>query len=251
MIAADSPLVSQTLPSPNHGERIGAVLDTLILHYTGMAGGWVALEELCSPDSGVSSHYVVFEDGRVWQLVPEARRAWHAGKGSWHGEMDINSRSIGIEIVNPGHLGGLPPYPDRQVEAVIALCRNIAARHPIPRERVLAHSDTAPERKKDPGEAFPWDRLAGAGVGHHVPPAPLRDGRVFAMGDVGAPVEALQAMLALYGYDQPLTGVYDAHMSLVLTAFQRHFRQERVDGIADPSTIATLRDLIAALPERR
>lgn len=247
-MAADSPLVSETLPSPNHGERIGAVLDTLILHYTGMASGWVALEELCSPASGVSSHYVVFEDGRIWQLVPEARRAWHAGKGSWHGEADINSRSIGIEIVNSGHLGGLPPYPAPQIEAVIALCRDVAARHPILRERVLAHSDTAPERKKDPGEAFPWDRLAREGVGHHVSPAPIRSGRFYAMGDVGAPVEALQAMFALYGYAQPLTGIYDAHLSLVVTAFQRHFRQERVDGIADPSTITTLRDLLAALP---
>jgi N-acetylmuramoyl-L-alanine amidase len=222
----------------------------LILHYTGMDSGAAALARLRDPLSEVSAHYLVFEDGGIVQLVPEARRAWHAGAGTWKGETDINSRSLGIEIVHPGHAGGLPPYPAVQIEAVIALARDILGRWPIPPERVLAHSDIAPDRKEDPGETFPWDRLAAAGIGHWVPPATLRDGRFFAEGDAGQPVEALQAMFALYGYDLPVIGTFDARTRAVVTAFQRHFRQTRVDGVADASTITTLRDLIAALPAR-
>jgi len=181
-------------------------------------------------------------------MVPEGRRAWHAGQAAWKGERDINSRSLGIEIAHPGHVGGLPPYPEAQINAVIALGRDLVRRWSIPPERVLAHSDIAPERKEDPGEGFPWDRLAREGLGHHVLPAPLRDGRFFAQGDGGQPIEALQAMLGLYGYDLPVTGLFDARTQAVVTAFQRHFRQARVDGVADASTITTLRDLIAALP---
>ncbi len=241
----DSGLVSEVVPSPNQGERVGP-LDMLILHYTGMPTAQVALARLCDPAAEVSAHYFVFEDGRIVQMVDEERRAWHAGRGFWDGERDLNSRSIGIEIAHVGHDGGLPPYPDAQIAAVIALCRDILARRKIPPQRVLAHSDVAPERKEDPGEVFPWDKLADAGIGHHVPPAPIRDGRFFAQGDQGQPVEALQAMLALYGYEQPVTGLYDARTTAVITAFQRHFRQARVDGVADASTITTLRDLIAA-----
>ncbi|GJE54197.1 MULTISPECIES: N-acetylmuramoyl-L-alanine amidase [Methylobacterium] len=246
--SADSPLVARVAPSPNHGERAGGPPDMLILHYTGMATAEVALERLCDAAAQVSAHYFVFEDGRIVQLVPERRRAWHAGLGCWGPERDINSRSIGIEIAHPGHVGGLPPYPDAQIDAVVALSRDILDRHAIPAVRVLAHSDVAPERKEDPGENFPWDRLAAAGIGHRVPPAPIRDGRFFAPGDSGEPIEALQAMFALYGYDQPVTGVFDARTLAVVTAFQRHFRQARVDGVADASTITTLRDLIAAQP---
>lgn len=247
-LTPDSPLARRVAPSPNHGARRAGPLDMLILHYTGMDSGAAALARLRDPLSEVSAHYLVFEDGGIVQMVPEARRAWHAGAGAWKGETDVNSRSIGIEIVNPGHAGGLPPYPEAQVEAVIALARDILARWPIPPERVLAHSDVAPERKVDPGEIFPWDRLAAAGVGHRVPPARLQDGRFFARGDAGQPVEALQAMFALYGYDLPVTGLFDARTQAVVTAFQRHFRPARVDGVADASTITTLRDLIAALP---
>ena len=246
--APDSPVARAVVPSPNHGERRGPAPDMLILHYTGMPTAAEALLRLCNPLSEVSAHYFVFEDGRVVQSVPEARRAWHAGRSCWAGETDLNSRSIGVEIAHPGHAGGLPPYPDAQIAAVIALCRDILDRHAIPAARVLAHSDVAPERKEDPGEGFPWDRLAAAGVGHLVPPAPIRDGRFFAQGDAGAPIEALQAMLALYGYDQPITGAFDARTHAVVTAFQRHFRQAQVDGVADASTITTLRDLIAARP---
>ncbi len=143
-------------PSPNHGPRApGKPTDILLLHYTGMALPERALEWLCDPASQVSSHYLVFEDGRVVQLVDEARRAWHAGRSSWAGERDINSRSVGIEIVNPGHQFGYRPFPEPQIDALIALCRAILSRHPIPPERVLAHSDVAPDRKEDPGELFP------------------------------------------------------------------------------------------------
>ncbi|GJE09238.1 MULTISPECIES: N-acetylmuramoyl-L-alanine amidase [Methylobacterium] len=247
-LVADSPLARRVAPSPNHGARRAGPVDMMILHYTGMESGASALARLRDPLSEVSAHYLVFEDGGIVQMVPEARRAWHAGAGAWKGEADVNSRSIGIEIVHPGHAGGLPPYPEAQVAAVTALARDILGRWPIPPARVLAHSDVAPERKEDPGETFPWARLAAAGVGHWVPPVPLRDGRFFAQGDSGQPVEALQAMFTLYGYDLPVQGVFDARTHAVVTAFQRHFRQARVDGVADASTITTLRDLIAALP---
>ncbi|MBB2963249.1 N-acetylmuramoyl-L-alanine amidase [Methylobacterium sp. R2-1] len=246
--SADSPFAQAVMVSPNRGARVGGDLDTLILHYTGMPTAQGALERLCDPAAEVSAHYFVFEDGRIVQMVPEADRAWHAGAATWAGSRDINSRSIGIEIAHPGHAGGLPPYPEAQIAAVTRLARDIVFRRAIPSPRVLAHSDVAPARKEDPGEGFPWERLARAGVGHWVPPAPMRDGRFFAMGDTGQPVEALQAMLALYGYEQPVTGQFDEAMRAVVTAFQRHFRPARIDGVADASTITTLRDLIAAQP---
>lgn len=251
-LAPDSPVAAKVFPSPNHGERAnGRRPDILLLHYTGMPDAGEALQRLCNAAAEVSAHYFVFEDGRVLQLVPEARRAWHAGRSHWAGDSDVNSASIGIEIANPGHEGGLPPYPEAQIEAVTALCRDIVARRSIPAERVLAHSDVAPARKEDPGELFPWQRLHGAGVGHWVEPAPIRDGRFLAQGDRGQPVEALQGMLALYGYGIAITGLFDEETESVVRAFQRHFRQERVDGVADASTVTTLRDLIAARPAAR
>ena len=218
----------------------------ILLHYTGMPTGAEALMRLTNPLSEVSAHYFIWEDGAVLQLVPEARRAWHAGAASWAGESDINSRSIGVEIVNPGHEGGSPPFTDAQIEAVIALCADIRSRMIIPQHRVLAHSDVAPGRKCDPGEIFPWETLHARGIGHYVPPAPITGGRFFALGDEGQPVQALQAMFALYGYAIQVTGVFDEATEKVVRAFQRHFRHERVDGVADASTITTLRDLIAA-----
>lgn len=218
----------------------------ILLHYTGMPTGAEALMRLTNPLSEVSAHYFIWEDGAVLQLVPEARRAWHAGVSSWAGESDINSRSIGVEIVNPGHEGGSPPFTDAQIEAVIALCADIRSRMIIPQHRVLAHSDVAPGRKCDPGEIFPWETLHARGIGHYVPPTPITGGRFFALGDEGQPVQALQAMFALYGYAIQVTGVFDEAMEKVVRAFQRHFRRERVDGVADASTITTLRDLIAA-----
>ncbi|MDB5569423.1 MAG: N-acetylmuramoyl-L-alanine amidase [Hyphomicrobiales bacterium] len=255
----DSRLVADVTPSPNHGKRIGyAAPDAIVLHYTGLRRGeaeaaWradpggEALRWLRDPQSCVSSHYVVKEDGRILQLVPESRRAWHAGVSFWRGSTDLNSHSVGVEIVNAGHFGGLPDFPAVQIKAVIALCRDIAARHAIAPERVLAHSDIAPGRKIDPGERFPWGELAQAGVGHWVPPAPISEGRTFGPGEEGQPVRAIQAMFALYGYGLPLTGVYDQTTEDVVSAFQRRYRPALVDGRADASTLATLRDLIAAL----
>ncbi|MAZ16211.1 MAG: N-acetylmuramoyl-L-alanine amidase [Ahrensia sp.] len=235
--------------SPNSGERKGeSPVDILLLHYTGMETGQGAEDWLCDPQSEVSCHYIVHEDGRVVQMVPEALRAWHAGRSHWKGETDINSRSVGIEIVNGGHEFGLPAFPAPQIDAVIALSRDILARNAIPPERVLAHSDVAPGRKRDPGELFPWDRLAAAGVGHWVEPAQIGGGRFFSKGDTGQPIEALQSMLAMYGYKAAITGAFDENTAAVVAAFQRHFRPARVDGVADASTIETLHRLLTALP---
>ena len=244
----DSPLVARFVPSPNHGERRGyGRPNCLILHYTGMPTGDAALKTLTNPASEVSAHYLVWEDGSIDQLVAERDRAWHAGKGSWKGESDLNSASIGIEIVNPGHDGGSPPFPERQIEATIALAQDIGARWAIAPERLLAHSDTAPARKRDPGEAFPWGALWRNGVGHWIQPAPITGPPLFIHEQAGPPVRALQAMLALYGYGVEITGIYDRQTRHVVTAFQRHFRPERIDGEADASTIATLKALINGL----
>ncbi|NLS04676.1 N-acetylmuramoyl-L-alanine amidase [Rhizobium sp. P32RR-XVIII] len=236
-------------PSPNHGERAGGRKpDMIILHYTGMPSHQEALAWLCRDESQVSSHYFVHESGDVVQLVPEERRAWHAGKSSWHGEGDINSRSIGIEIANAGHPGGLPDFPENQIAAVIELCRDCVERWSIKPELVLGHSDIAPVRKVDPGEKFPWGELHRSGVGHWVEPAPITGGRFFQRGDRGQPIEALQSMLSLYGYATEITGEFSDKTAGDVEAFQRHFRQERVDGIADFSTIDTLHRLLATLP---
>ena len=247
-LTRDSPLAARLVPSTNFGQRRGRGRPNfLILHYTGMPTGEAALDRLVDPASEVSAHYFIWEDGRIDQLVAESARAWHAGKALWKGESDLNSASIGIEIVNAGHDGGSPPYPDEQIAATIALSRDLCSRLSIPPEGVLAHSDVAPVRKRDPGEAFPWERLWRAGVGHWVPPAPMSGGALFAHAEEGPPVRALQAMLALYGYGLELTGVYDRHTRLVVAGFQRHFRPSLVDGEADASTAATLNALIEGL----
>jgi N-acetylmuramoyl-L-alanine amidase len=242
----DSSVAESFVPSPNHGERAGGRSpDMILLHYTGMADAQAALQRLCDPKSEVSAHYVVFEDGRIVQCVQEDRRAWHAGVGSWKHDTDLNSCSIGIEIANPGHDFGYPDFPLRQVAAVIALCRGIMARRGIPAERILAHSDVAPARKRDPGEKFPWQRLKESGVGHWVAPAPLdSEGETLMPGSSGDAVAALQARLSSYGYPVFQTGDYDQATRDAVTAFQRHFRQARVDGLADPSTDITLRALL-------
>jgi N-acetylmuramoyl-L-alanine amidase len=242
----DPPVVE--LPSPNQGPRAGGVAPSvLLLHYTGMPTAAAALERLCDPVAKVSSHYVVDEDGTIYRLVEEGRRAHHAGVSFWAGSTDINSASVGVEIVNPGHEHGYRSFPDAQVAAVIALGRAVVGRWSIPPQRVLAHSDVAPDRKQDPGELFPWDRLAAAGVGLWVEPEPIAPGVAFRRGDEGPPVTALQAMLAHYGYGLPLTGVFDQRTETVVTAFQRHFRPARVDGIADRSTLVTLKRLSDAV----
>jgi N-acetylmuramoyl-L-alanine amidase len=234
--------------SPNFSpRRDGKRADAIILHYTGMETGEAAEAWLCNPESVVSAHYLVHADGRIVQMVRETHRAWHAGAGSWHGETDMNSRSVGIEIVNPGHFLGYPEFEDRQIEAVIDLCRGISMRHGVAPERVLAHSDIAPGRKIDPGEKFPWDRLHASGIGHFVEPAPIREGEALDRGSVGEAVENLQSMLALYGYGVDISGTFDDGTWQAVAAFQRHFRPEWVDGVADASTMETLRALLKAL----
>jgi N-acetylmuramoyl-L-alanine amidase len=247
----DSFIVTDVVPSPNYEARKqGHMPDMILLHYTGMQTGEAALQRLCAPDSQVSSHYVVFEDGRIVQCVPEAFRAWHAGASFWAGETDINSCSIGIEIVNPGHEFGYPNFPLRQTAAVISICRSIITRRgPISADRILGHSDVAPARKQDPGEKFPWDLLSESGIGHWVRPAPLNiAGPTIGPGDSGDQVTRLQRVLRGYGYGIEETGSYDEATRGVVIAFQRHFRPARVDGVADASTILTLRALLETRP---
>ena len=243
-----SALVSTYLPSPNiESRRDDREPDMLILHYTGMADARKACSWLCDPVSKVSCHYLVDEHGMIVQMVDENIRAWHAGVSSWKDEDDINSRSIGIEIQNPGHAAGYPDFPEAQMLAVIALCRDIVARNRIHPSRVLAHSDIAPDRKIDPGEKFDWARLHAQGIGHWVRPEPIDGGPFLQLGDQGQAVEALQAMLRLYGYGLEITGLYDGPTQVNVRAFQRHFRPTRVDGIADSSTVITLRRLLHGL----
>jgi N-acetylmuramoyl-L-alanine amidase len=245
----DSSMVSDVLPSPNYGERNKARRpDMIVLHYTGMPDVEGALTRLCKAGTEVSAHYVVLEDGRILQCVPESKRAWHAGVASWAGEEDINSCSIGIEIINRGHDWGYPDYPLRQIAAVIALCRGIILRRDVPPHRVVGHSDVAPARKKDPGEKFPWRSLAASGVGLWVEPARIVPGPALKQGTEGDEVRLMQQALADYGYRVPVNGSYDHATTDVVTAFQRHFRPEKVDGIADASTLATLHALLDRLP---
>jgi N-acetylmuramoyl-L-alanine amidase len=244
----DSCVVAEVRPSPNHGERkLGAKPDMIVLHYTGMPDTKAALDKLCAPGSEVSAHYVVMEDGYIVQCVAEARRAWHAGGEVWEGQPDINSRSIGIEIANPGHSHGYPEFPKRQIAAVTTLCRSIFTRYRIPAWRVLGHSDVAPSRKRDPGEKFPWRVLHDAGIGLWVKPAPIfQGGKIFVLGENDPVIREMQLLLGKYGYDIPTSGNFDAATRDVIAAFQRHFRPARVDGVADTSTIATLKSVLAA-----
>ena len=232
----DSFIVADVAPSPNLDERAGGGLpDMILLHYTGMQTGEAALARLTMAASKVSSHYVVFEDGRIVQLVPEAKRAWHAGVSSWAGETDINSRSIGIEIVNPGHEFGYRNFPLRQIAAVISLCKSILTRRgPLSADRILGHSDVAPSRKQDPGELFDWAGLAAQGIGLWPPLGPA------------APTAASAAeLLSLWGYE-----VDDRAAELAAwIAFQRHFRPSCCDGMADGECLARLQGLLGLAGE--
>jgi N-acetylmuramoyl-L-alanine amidase len=225
-------------PSPNFDART-APPDTLVLHYTGMETGEAGLARLRDPEAKVSSHYLVEEDGRIFRLVPEERRAWHAGVSSWKGVRGLNATSIGIEIVNPGHEFGYRPFPDAQITAVVDLVGDIRGRWTIDDDRIVGHSDIAPDRKQDPGELFPWKRLAEAGHGLWAE-APAAPGAPLGEGETGAGVFAFQAGLTRLGYDCAPTGQYDAHTRAVVTAFQRHWRPEVVDGVADGETRARL-----------
>jgi N-acetylmuramoyl-L-alanine amidase len=213
-----------------------------------MQTGPAALERMCDPEAKVSAHYMIEEDGGVFALVPEERRAWHAGVSFWKGERDINAVSIGIELVNPGHEWGYRPFPADQVEALIGLLDAIRGRWEISDGRILGHSDVAPERKTDPGELFPWKRLAQDGHGLWLEPQ-ASPGAPLDIGDEGTGVFALQAGLTRLGYDSAPSGQYDEQTKTIVRAFQRHWRPERVDGIADGETRARLVHILRAAAE--
>jgi N-acetylmuramoyl-L-alanine amidase len=248
----DSRFVHALHPSPNIGPRNNNLRPTiLIMHYTGMASAAKAIDWLARPESHVSCHYVIDEDGRVTQMVAESMRAWHAGVSYWQGETDINSASIGIEIQNPGHEDGYHPFSRTQMRGVRDLARDIITRNSIAPQRVLAHSDIAPARKIDPGEKFDWRWLAKAGIGHWVQPVPHHcQDPGFDIGPHTAETQLVQSLLAEYGYDTAGRPSFDKALQINIKAFQRHFRPERVDGRVDQSTLATLQNLIAALPKR-
>jgi len=209
-------------PSPNTEPRPeGTVIDTLILHYTGMQSGAAAIARLRDPAAVVSAHYVVEEDGAIFRLVPEALKARHAGISHWRGKSALNANSIGIEIVNPGHEWGYRHFPAMQMAAVADLCLEILSRHPIPARNVVGHSDVAPDRKQDPGELFDWEGLAANGIGFW----PERDGPA-----EGDPL----SLLGLIGYRT------DLPLDVLITAFQRHWRPDVVDGRLDAGTLARL-----------
>ncbi len=233
-------------PSPNFGSRREGVRPwILVLHYTGMQTGEAAENWLCIEESQVSCHYLVHEDGRIVQMVRERDRAWHAGQSSWQGVTDINSASIGIEIVNGGHAFGLPSFSDAQIKAVIELGRDICARWAIEPRNVVAHSDIAAGRKIDPGERFPWQQLAQQGLGLF--PRTQLDATGLDLLDNDASAESVakfQNCLKSYGYAVEPTGSLDLWTRTVVTEFQRHFRQSRIDGIADWATQAALADLL-------
>lgn len=210
----------------------------IVLHYTGMKSGEEALARLCDPQAKVSAHFLIEEDGRCFQLVAEEHRAWHAGVSHWAGESDINSRSIGIELVNPGHEFGLRPFPLAQMEILALLCKDICARYGVSQSRVLGHSDVALERKADPGELFDWEWLAAQGVG--LWPVEVQQG----FGDIGLFQEALKEV----GYNIEITGIHDEQSRCVTTAFQRRFRPNRIDGDIDLETERRLRGLLEVLP---
>ena len=229
-------------PSPNHDARPdGGPIDILLLHYTGMPTARDALDRLRDPEAKVSAHYLIEEDGRVHRLVPEARRAWHAGVACWAGATDINARSIGIELVNPGHQFGYRPFPEPQMAALIPLCHGILARHPIPPERVLGHSDVAPTRKEDPGELFDWRRLARSGIGIWPQEADTTT----------LDLKTVQESLAAFGYCVPTSGDLDEPTRAVLRAFQRRFRPSAVTGKGDDETARLARGAVQCLPAER
>jgi N-acetylmuramoyl-L-alanine amidase len=200
------------LPSPNHDDRRGRAVDMLVLHYTGMQSAAAALDRLCDPAAKVSAHYTIDEAGRVYAHVPEERRAWHAGRSFWAGEGDINACSIGIELVNPGHEFGYRPFAAPQIQSLVGLAKEIVGRHAIAAARILGHSDVAPARKDDPGELFPWQRLAGEGLGLWPRPATIARGA---------------EDLPRFGYDP------SAPQEKLILAFQRHFRPQKLDGVWD------------------
>lgn len=216
--------------SPNFDDRKDGMIDMLVLHYTDMTSTMAAVEHLCKPESKVSAHYVVGEDGEIFQLVDEDKRAWHAGESFWRGHSSVNGRSIGIEIANPGHSNGYRAFPEVQMQSVIDLCHDIIARHHIPERNVVGHSDVAFLRKMDPGELFDWPRLARAAIGVFPFGAKPMMGSELQRGDNGKKVIRLQTSLSNWGYGLKLDGVYGPKTEQCVIAFQRHFRPGNCDG---------------------
>ena len=224
-------------PSPNFDGRGEAPVDMLVLHYTGMPSAEAALERMCDPAARVSAHWCVDEDGTLYRLVNERERAWHAGVSCWRGATDVNARSIGIELVNPGHEFGYRAFPAPQMQALIALCRDILSRHRIPARNVVGHSDVAPARKQDPGELFNWQALADAGIGLEPPGAGAETPE--------PDVQRARRLLSLIGYCP--AAETEAAFAAMLTAFQRHFHPTRCDGRLDTATMAAIESLTARL----
>ena len=235
------------MTSPNFNDR-KLPISILVLHYTGMESGAAARERLCDPAAEVSAHWMVHEDGTVESLVAEEKRAWHAGVGSWNGITDVNSASIGIEIVNGGHNvplpdGSLPPYPDAQILAVIKLSKEIIDRHDIKANDVVGHSDIAPGRKEDPGEHFPWAGLAAAGIGFWPSELPDDNRVVFEVGDRDRGLSIIQRGLADLGYGASVTGCLDEPTQAIIRAIQRRYRPNRIDGVIDIPVLEILKRL--------
>ena len=219
--------------SPNFDERKGQPVDMLVLHYTDMLSAQAAIDHLCAPESKVSAHYVVSEEGEVYQLMDEDKRAWHAGESFCRGHSSVNGRSIGIEIVNPGHTNGYRAFPEAQMIALIELCHGILARHTIPARNVVGHSDVAFLRKADPGELFDWSRLARAAIGVFPFAAKPMMGSELKRGDNGKKVIRLQTALNNWGYGLKLDGDYGPKTEQCVIAFQRHYRPGNIDGVWD------------------
>ena len=243
------------MSSPNFNDR-KLPISILILHYTGMESGVAAKARLCDPAAEVSAHWLVHENGAAENLVPEEKRAWHAGRGSWNGITDVNSASIGIEIVNGGHNvplpdGSLPPYPDAQILAVIKLAKDIITRHDIQPRNIVGHSDIAPERKEDPGEHFPWAGLAAAGVGIWPGDLPEDDRILFEAGDRDRGISIIQRGLADLGYGASVTGCLDEPTQAIIRAVQRRYRPAKIDGIVDMQVMEVLKRLRGAAQEVR
>ncbi|MEE2655514.1 MAG: N-acetylmuramoyl-L-alanine amidase [Pseudomonadota bacterium] len=215
-------------PSPNFGDRArGSVIDKLIFHYTGMHNSEMSLSRLCDQASEVSAHYFIDESGEIYHLVSEEKRAWHAGTSYWAGETDINSQSIGIELQNPGHEWGYRNFPDPQISALIQLATKILSDYKIPEKNVLGHSDISPERKVDPGELFPWKRLALKNIGYW----PKLENKNL---DIKMSKQEANQNLSLIGYHP------GSSFHAKLTAFQRHYRPLKLDGFVDKETAQLL-----------
>ncbi len=254
--------INKQFQSPNFGERRGGQINLIVLHYTAMENAALAVARLCDPKSEVSAHYVISQSGEIFQLVDEDKRAWHAGVAHWDGEDDVNSCSIGIELDHMGMdaQGQFLAYPAAQIERLITLLQDLCARYHIPPHRVVGHSDVAPLRKQDPGDLFPWQELAAAGVG--IWPQGAEEARALQaidaagaqacqIGDRGAHIGVVQRVLRQIGYGLAIDDIYGPHTAACVTSFQRRFRSERSDGDVDHETLGQMlrvRDYIASVP---